>query len=63
MSLFRTIIALGSAVSAVLVAYAFGYALSTREPTPFLFSGVALVVAVVLVLLQVRPGRDTGAGH
>jgi hypothetical protein len=63
MSLFRTIIALASAVSAVLVAYAFGHALSTREPTPFLFSGVALVVTVILVLLQVRMGRGEGSSH
>jgi len=61
MSLFHTIVALASAVSAVLVAYAFGYALSNRQPTPFVISGAALVVTVILVLVQVRMGR--GEGH
>lgn len=60
MSLIRTFAALGSAVSTIMVAYFFGHGLSNGHTTPFVLSGAIAVVALLLVVAQVRLGRDAG---
>jgi uncharacterized membrane protein len=63
MSFVRTLVMLASAVSIILVAYAFGHGLSTGELKHFVVSAVALGAAAVLVFLQVRIGNKEDSIH
>ncbi len=63
MSLIRSIALFVSAILTILSAYAFGHGLSEGHAGPYVMSAVALGLAGVLVFLQVRMGRDSGASH
>lgn len=63
MSIIRTLAALASAASTIFVAYAVGHGLSELHAGPFVVAAGALVVALVLILAQVRLGRSAETHH
>lgn len=63
MSLIRTFGALGSALFAILAAYAIGHGISEGHTLPFVLGGVAALASFALGFLQVRFDRGGEPSH
>lgn len=63
MSIIRTFGALGSAVFAILAAYAIGHGISEGHLMPYVFGGIAALASFVLGFLQVKFGGSGEPSH